>query len=375
MMYSVALLVSFVASAYSACDNHCSGHGTCNTDDVCDCYDNWGVGLAHDSGDCSERVCPYELAWVDTPDLNGNFHKYMECSGRGICQRDAGECSCFDGYEGKGCQRSTCPNDCSGHGTCEYIEDLEYGNVWSDYSTTGLYESSKTFDYYNWDREKERTCVCDPHYGAADCSKRMCPYGNDILDARDDQSIVLKRQIQTIHFYFPLTQAANINDKTFALSFKTKLGETYTTVPIVFDYVSTANAGDFANDIQLALLNLPNRVIDGCTVAVTQVSTSPPEYTIAVTFTGDAVQGDQNLLIVHTYECSDGCTPKITGLPVETRTVAGSTYTIGGVSQTQAADYNSFECGRRGKCDYDTGLCGCFSGYTGENCNTLHALF
>jgi len=195
-MYSVALLVSFVASAYSACDNHCSGHGTCNTDDVCDCYDNWGVGLSHDSGDCSERVCPYELAWVDTPDIDGNFHKYMECSGRGICQRDAGECACFDGYEGKGCQRSTCPNDCSGHGTCEYIEDLEYGNVWSDYSTTGLYESSKTFDYYNWDREKERTCVCDPHYGAADCSKRMCPYGNDILDARDDQSIVLKISIK-----------------------------------------------------------------------------------------------------------------------------------------------------------------------------------
>ena len=372
-MYSVALLSAFIASAYSACDNHCSGHGTCNTDDVCDCYDNWGVGLSHDTGDCSERVCPYEIAWVDTPDLNGNFHKYMECSGRGICQRDAGECACFDGYEGKGCQRSTCPNDCSGHGTCEYIEDLDYSNVWSDYSATGLYAAAKTFSYYDWDREKERTCVCDPHYGAADCSQRLCPYGNDILDARDDQSVVVKKQIQRIHFYFPLSEAGNIDLKTFAISFKTKLGETYTTVPIVFDYVSTANSGDFANDIQLALLNLPNRVIDGCTVAVTQVSTTPPEYTIDVTFSGNAVQGNQNLLIVHTYECGDGCTPKITGLPVETRDETG--YTIGGVTQTQSSDYNSFECGRRGKCDYDTGLCACFSGYTGENCNTLHALF
>ena len=63
----LVLLLATVATVYSACDNHCSGHGTCNTDDVCTCYDNWGIGQAHDSGDCSERVCPYELAWVDDP--------------------------------------------------------------------------------------------------------------------------------------------------------------------------------------------------------------------------------------------------------------------------------------------------------------------
>ena len=47
-----------------------------------------------------------------------------ECSGAGICDYKTGTCECFDGYFGNACQRSSCPNDCSGHGTCESIKEL-----------------------------------------------------------------------------------------------------------------------------------------------------------------------------------------------------------------------------------------------------------
>jgi hypothetical protein len=94
-------------------------------------------------------VCPYDFAFVDTPigDLNhdglvkgssyvtptyslgtsnvpayemfptdasqGRFqaqqdeaHFYMECSGKGDCDRKTGQCVCYVGYTGSACQRS-----------------------------------------------------------------------------------------------------------------------------------------------------------------------------------------------------------------------------------------------------------------------------
>jgi len=405
-MFRIALALALVASAYAACDNACSGHGTCMTDDVCNCHDNWGIGMHQDSGDCSERKCPYELAWVDTPDKSGAFHKYAECAGRGICDRSTGECACFDGYEGKGCQRSSCPNDCSGHGTCEYIEDMVFGKTWNDYTNVGFRSEAKTFDFNSWDAGKTRGCVCDAQYGDVDCSKRMCPHGNDVLDVRDNLIDDLKYQKQELRFISDNQVINNdggiatLRGETFALTFTSRLNETFTTIPIVFDDVDLP---DFVNDIQLALLNLPNRVIDGISVAAYKELTARkvnPDDTdglgthadndmvsdsngltneakvmndmvrVVITFTGDAVQGPQHLLVVEDYECSDGCTPKISGLSLQYR----YDHATNNITETQLADYNSYECGRRGKCDYDSGLCECFTGYSGDNCNTLTTL-
>jgi hypothetical protein len=87
-------------------------------------------------------------------------------------------------------------------------------------------------------------------------------------------------------------------------------------------------------------------------------------------FTGPSVQGPQNLLMVEDYECGAGCTPKLDGLELQHRV----TFTNSNLTEGMLADYNSYECGRRGKCDYTTGLCKCFTGYTGDNCNTLTTL-
>jgi len=381
MIFALVLIAISLGSAAARCDNACNGHGTCLFDDVCSCYDNWGLGLSLDSGDCSDRICPFELAWVDTPSSSGKFHKYAECAGKGICNRDSGECECFEGYGGKGCQRTECPSKCSGHGTCEYIEDISFAG--DRIFANGFFDTEASHpSYYGWDKTKTRGCVCDAQYTDVDCSKRMCPYGTDVLDQRDNLLMSEKYQIQTIEF-----RAMNhtnfyedLQGQTFALTFRSKLNETFTTIPIAFDVADTI---DMANDIKLALLMLPNKVIDGVSVVVTKTPGTDHWVKADVTFTGDSVQGPQHLLDVEYIECADGCQPKITGLDIFAKTTSPShrfhnpdstsTNTSSSI-EAQMSDFNSYECGRRGRCNYGTGLCECFSGYTGESCNELTTL-
>lgn len=128
-------------------------------------------------------------------DTDGNVsdntgHYYAECSNKGLCDRKTGECECLYGYDGASCQRASCPSDvgkkkttgesgninavfinqrgkqtgvksifsgvslanvqvdeCSGHGTCNTIEELAAldGNN----------------EYELWDKEASMGCKCD----------------------------------------------------------------------------------------------------------------------------------------------------------------------------------------------------------------------
>lgn len=453
-MHRFLTLASIIAAANAACDNACSGHGTCNYEDICTCFPNWRLG-GEAAGDCSDRVCPYDVAWVDTPSLNsdiamnglGSVHRYAECSGRGLCDRETGLCGCFDGYTGDACQRTTCPNDCSGHGTCEFIEDLGYG------ANYGAYHDGQTFEKgfmgvapknftssiarVNYDAGKTRQCKCDPHYSGADCSLRSCPFGNDVLDKTSSNGN--RNQKQRIHFVLDDGYAGNAGGsialvtepqagtsslklvQNFALAFTSKLGERFVTRPIrippFHDGVAsdaTANADALKAFVETALEELPNFVIDDVTVTAVHVddgvatdgtdgyvAAQPTAFSasgnavlqiaIDIEFSGSSTQGNQYLLEVLTDECSSGniraldkdsgCTPQLNGVDLLEASVDG-TFTAASVAskafssvfQIQASDLNSYECGRRGKCDYETGICQCFAGYKGAHCEDLTAL-
>jgi hypothetical protein len=244
-----------------------------------------------------------------------------------------------------------------------------------------------------WDFHKSMACKCDPGFIDVDCSRRMCPKANDVMDERLNIADEMKYQIQNITMFAAgddgsgnESEIAEFYSKSFALTFTTTLNESFTTRPIMIgDAAATGMSvekveGLLADDLTVALKGLPNKVITNVNVNTT-LGYQTIELTkkdiaflnIEVEFVGASVMGPQNLLTVEAEKCWDGCTPKITGLDLLS-TVSGGGQDLSFVSEKQAADYNNYECGRRGKCDYDKGLCECFEGFTGEACSIQTAL-
>jgi hypothetical protein len=178
--------------------------------------------------------------WAD----DGHF--YMECSNAGSCDRAEGTCMCYSGYTGLACARTTCPADCSGHGTCMDVQELSVkspnklsltatatrGSTWvatntdatgavasgdrvflgeqatyeeSSLHTVGLVKSTGFYvtpaarkslpfgstlysssSYGLWDASKNQGCKCDPGFTGYACDEKVCPHGADPLDSRGE---------------------------------------------------------------------------------------------------------------------------------------------------------------------------------------------
>ena len=307
MASRVLLALALAAPAAAECPNACSGHGTCGAFDECHCYPNW------QEADCSGRTCPFALAHVDSPkgDLDGSAdalsgtssvvitestvypygtteqyplmvdtfgrelkntaHAYAECGNKGICDRKSGECECFPGYEGAGCQRASCPDPtCSGHGTCMSAKDLataDFDNV-----------------YRLWDKDVSMGCKCEPGYSGPSCADKMCKYGVDPL-YDDDEMMSIRvptaRIVMTFDNSSATTEpedAATLDynpdrastakiEGTYAIKFYDVFGEDYETAPIL------VSAG--CDDIVSSLESLPNTVVPANSVRCTDLGDYP----------------------------------------------------------------------------------------------------
>merc|ERR1719473_74418 len=276
-----------LAGALARCPNGCSGHGGCFGSDKCTCWANW------QGPDCSQRTCAFDIAWATN--YWNDAHYYAECSAKGLCDRETGECVCFEGYTGRACKRSVCPNDCSGHGKCRLVEELR--------AATG----NKLNPYTNWDGDKIQACVCDGGFYGPDCSLRYCPKGDDPMTICDggahDSTTTDNEQVQTLRIAFAsdVVTSATVENDELALKFTDNHNETWWTPRIqnVWTGHSAVSGSGGAAAIEAALTAIPNFKIPSISVAdggsdVSAGAASYVEYEI--TFDHSRTSGNQVLL-------------------------------------------------------------------------------
>lgn len=156
------------------CENSCSNHGTCETNNNCKCFTGLDGEPEWTGPDCSQRTCPKDFAWVGDVVNANDLHPWVECSNKGTCDRSSGTCNCFPGYDGVACQRTVCPNNCNDRGTC-WPEKHLASKVGRTYTAP-------------WDAMKHVGCFCDTGYRGPACDLQECPSGTDPLDGYGNEA-------------------------------------------------------------------------------------------------------------------------------------------------------------------------------------------
>jgi hypothetical protein len=193
--------VCFIVRCLSDCaeQNYCNGHGKCIVEtSSCACFVGYGAATdvtLYRAPDCTARTCPAGKSWADVPTSPTSAHALAECSNRGSCDRLQGICNCFPGFTGAACQRSACPNLCSGHGVCVSIAQMARLSYALPLGPNTFYEGDE--DASTWDESMSYGCVCDsswavglgpgetqvPEWFGPDCSLRtfLTPFLSSIV--------------------------------------------------------------------------------------------------------------------------------------------------------------------------------------------------
>lgn len=363
MKNTAVLLLCYIFIITYACQNMCNGHGDCAKKDKCECYPGWG------GADCSLSIywiyiknlgaCPYDVSFVDSNlgDLNHNgqldgeneyiktewyprsgipeqpptAHWYAECSGVGNCNRETGECECYSGYTGAACQRTACPTTvegevCSNHGVCVTSERR-------------LAESHNP--YTSWEVPKMTSCQCDNGWEGNACQKKICPVGADPL--------VSDQLNMTINYI--LDESSNVPVCEWYSIRYTYDGLTYETTEIrsrgskqLKDDDSTEPNQDYVREYTAEIAQAIHDSIPPLASARVGIVMVNSYYQVVIQTNNLDIEKFKLSKIENTKKC----------------------FADSGIFSSGGTQHR---CSNRGNCDYSSGLCKCFTGFTGSACD------
>lgn len=239
-----------------------------------------------------------------------------------------GVCECFAGYEGEACQRASCgATKCSGRGHCITMAD-----AYLEYTAS---QAVMQFPQDSWSNFHTTMCSCYTGFGGPDCSLRLCPKGDDPLTPHTG--------------YFTISVISFAPKGTTGLFRFAFNGQT-----LLFP------AGWTAAACSAAVSNLRTVGTAICTQSSVP-SNDGTTYTYLIAFHSFPVLPFENNLFTN-----DG-TPDLSAFACDAAQVPHGACTIFAVNQNVI--YPEYEfCSRRGVCAFSTGLCKCFTDFTGAAC-------
>jgi hypothetical protein len=353
-------------------------------------------------------------------------HFYSECSGKGICNRGSGECDCFPGFTGAGCARTSCPNDCSGHGVCSRLTDVSSTYAAWDRNKTQYCVCDAGYDGIDC---SQRKCPSgdDPITRAVDVSSSS---DQSFVYVNSPHVNGQEPEIQTFGRFFAASAGY------FALEFKDEFGDKWVTQTMgwgasaeevesalealpnsviqdcsVHAYTDTSGvvvhdaSGTGSIDFKSWTITFISNSGDidplgvrysitsniGMTDLKTETDNNGEFRTLMVDLNGGLTFGvngvDDNTLAQAIGVCSFH-TCAATGAEAQTEPTVGAdddhnlsinpdgsadNQIVFHTTGRQGSQENAV-CSNRGLCDYSSGLCKCFNGFTDDDCSRQNAL-
>ncbi|XP_062332162.1 teneurin-3 isoform X4 [Osmerus eperlanus] len=173
---------TIVQESVMECSYNCYGNGEC-VSGSCDCFPGF-IGpycsraacpvLCSDNGQYSRGRCQCYSGWKGTEcDVPSSQCIDPQCGGHGVCV--AGSCVCSAGRRGVACEQVDCVDpECSTHGSCHHGE-CHCNPGWAGSSCETLRSTCpEQCSNHGTFHTESGTCVCEADWTGVDCSVEVC---------------------------------------------------------------------------------------------------------------------------------------------------------------------------------------------------------